>query len=96
MDKMGGRRPAPGGRRSGAPSGKKKVDPFLVDKNLEIDWRDAQLMGRFVSERGKIVPRRVSGVTAKHQRKISKSIKRARQMSLLQYGGHPTGLKNLG
>jgi len=79
-------------RRGGS---KRKVDPFLVDKTLKIDWRDPQLLARFITERGKIVPRRVSGVTAKNQRKLAKAIKRARQMALLPYGGHKTPLRNL-
>jgi len=84
------------GRRSPPRRGsKRKVDPFLVDKTLEIDWRDPNLLGRFITEQGKIVPRRVSGVTAKHQRKLAKSIKQARQMGLLQYGGHHVPLRNL-
>jgi small subunit ribosomal protein S18 len=90
MNDKTGRRPPP--RRGG---GKRKVDPFLVDKNLEIDWRDPNLLGRFITERGKIVPRRVSGVTAKNQRKLAKAIKQARQMGLLQYGGHVVPLRNL-
>lgn len=80
-------------RRRGG--GKRKADPFLVDKTLKIDWRDAQLLSRFITERGKIVPRRVSGVTAKNQRKLAKAIKKARQMALLPYGGHRTALRNL-
>lgn len=81
-------------RRRGGGS-KRKVDPFLVDKTLKIDWRDPQLLARFITERGKIVPRRVSGVTAKNQRKLAKAIKRSRQMALLPYGGHKTPLRNL-
>ncbi|MEQ8978924.1 MAG: 30S ribosomal protein S18 [Deltaproteobacteria bacterium] len=86
-----------GGRvgRGGRRGGKRKVDPFLVDKTLKIDWRDPQLLSRFITERGKIVPRRVSGVTAKNQRRLAKAIKRARQMALLPYGGHKVPLRNL-
>lgn len=87
-----------GGRRGGgggSGGGKRKVDPFLADKNLKVDWRDAQLLSRFISERGKIVPRRVSGVSAKNQRKLAKAIKMARQMSLLPYGGHRVPPRNL-
>ena len=57
--------------------GKRKVDPFLADKTLKIDWRDPQLLSRFITERGKIVPRRVSGLTAKNQRRLKKAIKKA-------------------
>ncbi|MEL7370466.1 MAG: 30S ribosomal protein S18 [Myxococcota bacterium] len=85
-----------GGRRGGGRRGsKRKVDPFLVDKTLTIDWRDPQILSRFITERGKIVPRRVSGVTAKNQRLLAKAIKRARQMGLLPFGGHRIPLRNL-
>ena len=84
-------------RRGGGGGGgsKRKVDPFLVDKTLKIDWRDSGLLSRFITERGKIVPRRVSGVTAKNQRKLATAIKKARQMGLLPYGGHKIALRNL-
>lgn len=92
VGRRGGRRGSAGG--SGGP-GKRKVDPFIADKTLEIDWRDAQTLTRFITERGKIVPRRVSGVTAKNQRKLAKAIKTARQMGLLPYGGHRVPLRSL-
>jgi len=87
----GGGRGGRGGRRGP----KRKVDPFLADKTLQIDWRDPNLLSRFITERGKIVPRRVSGVTAKNQRKLAIAIKRARQMALLPYGGHKVPLRAL-
>jgi small subunit ribosomal protein S18 len=83
------------GGRGGRRGGKRKVDPFLADKMLKIDWRDPGLMSRFITERGKIVPRRVSGVCAKNQRALAKAIKRARHTSLLPYGGHKTAMRNL-
>ena len=88
-DKVGRR--GAGGRRGG----KRKVDPFLADKTLQIDWRDGPLLSRFITERGKIVPRRVSGVTAKNQRKLARAIRKARQMGILPFGGHRTPLRNL-
>lgn len=84
-----------GGGGGGSGSGKRKVDPFLADKTLKIDWKDPQLLMRFITERGKIVPRRVSGVSAKNQRKLAKAIKQARQMAMLPYGGHKIALRNL-
>lgn len=81
--------------RGGRRGPKRKVDPFLADKTLLIDWRDPNLLSRFITERGKIVPRRVSGVSAKNQRKLAIAIKRARQMSLLPYGGHRVPLRAL-
>jgi small subunit ribosomal protein S18 len=93
QDKRPRRRGGGGGGSSG--TGKRKVDPFLVDKTLKIDWKDPQLLMRFITERGKIVPRRVSGVSAKNQRKLAKAIKQARQMAMLPYGGHKIALRNL-
>ena len=50
-----------------------------------IDWKDSDFLGRFIPERGKIMPRRISGVTAKDQRRLARGIKRARVMALLPY-----------
>lgn len=94
-DDRGGRRPARRGGPAAQAATKRKVDPFVLDKTLRIDWRDGQLLSRFITEHGKIVPRRVSGVTAKHQRKLAKAIKTARQMGILPYGGHRVPLRNL-
>lgn len=94
-DKRGGRGDA-GRRTFGARRGvKRKVDPFLADATLKIDWRDVQILSRFISDRGKIVPRRVSGLCALNQRRLSTAIKRARQMGLLPYGGHRVPLRSL-
>ena len=65
--------------------GRRKVDPFLADKDLTIDYKDPQLLRRFITERGKIVPRRISGVCAKNQRKLALAIKRARNIALLPF-----------
>ena len=64
---------------------RRKVDPFLADKALIIDYKDPVLLRRFISERGKIIPRRISGLTAKNQRKLAVAIKRARNIALLPY-----------
>jgi small subunit ribosomal protein S18 len=64
---------------------RRKVDPFLVDKDLVIDYKDPVLLRRFISERGKIVPRRISGLTAKHQRQLACAIKRSRNVALLPH-----------
>ncbi|MDO8425350.1 MAG: 30S ribosomal protein S18 [bacterium] len=58
---------------------------FCVHQIAEPDYRDTQLLGRFVSSYKKIAPRRRSGVCAKHQRRLSTAIKRARQMALMPY-----------
>ncbi|MCG3174355.1 MAG: 30S ribosomal protein S18 [Myxococcota bacterium] len=64
---------------------RRKVDPFVADKNLKIDYKDPELLKKFISERGKIVPRRISGVSAANQRKLALAVKRARQVALLPY-----------
>lgn len=66
---------------------KKKVCIFCVDKVDSIDYKDATKLRRFTTEKGKILPRRMSGVCAKHQRALSTAIKRAREMALLPYKG---------
>lgn len=58
---------------------------FCSDETLSIDYKDAQSLRYFVTERGKIVPRRISGTCAKHQRSIALAIKRARNIALLPF-----------
>jgi small subunit ribosomal protein S18 len=60
---------------------------FCVEKAREIDFKDTARLRRFVSERGKIEPRRKTGTCAKHQRRLSVALKRARFMALLPYTG---------
>ena len=64
---------------------RKKVCTFCVDKATEIDYKDVAKLRKFITEKGKIVPRRMSGVCAKHQRLLAEAIKRARVMALLPY-----------
>ncbi|MEG0894137.1 MAG: 30S ribosomal protein S18 [Oscillospiraceae bacterium] len=64
---------------------RKKVCAFCVDKAEHIDYKDIAKLRRFVSERSKIVPRRVTGTCARHQRELTIAIKRARQVALLPY-----------
>jgi small subunit ribosomal protein S18 len=64
---------------------KKKVCMFCVDKVESIDYKDTAKLRRYVSERGKIVPRRISGNCAKHQRQLTTAIKRARIVALLPF-----------
>ena len=66
---------------------RKKVDPFAGDKINQIDYKDVALLKKFISERGKILPRRVTGTSAKAQRKLTNAIKRARIVALLPYTG---------
>jgi len=64
---------------------KKKVCSFCVDKIEHIDYKDAAKLRRFVNERGKIVPRRISGNCARHQREMTVAVKRARIVALLPF-----------
>lgn len=64
---------------------KKKVCTFCVDKMNHIDYKDIARLRRLVSERGKILPRRLTGSCAKHQRALTVAIKRARHIALLAY-----------
>jgi small subunit ribosomal protein S18 len=64
---------------------KKKVCQFCVDKVEVIDYKDVAKLRRYITEKGKILPRRMSGVCAKHQRILATAIKRAREMALLPY-----------
>ncbi|OPJ55435.1 30S ribosomal protein S18 [Alkalithermobacter paradoxus] len=64
---------------------RKKVCTFCADKNIRIDYKDTNRLKKYVTERGKILPRRISGVCAKHQRDITTAIKRARNIALLPY-----------
>ena len=64
---------------------RKKVCAFCVEKVEEIDYKDVQKLRKFTSDRAKILPRRISGACAKHQRDLAVAIKRARTMALLSY-----------
>ena len=66
---------------------RKKVCAFCQDKVDEIDYKDSQKLKRFITEKGKILPRRQTGTCAKHQRTLTNAIKRARFMGLLPYVG---------
>ena len=63
----------------------RKVCAFCVDKVEKIDYKDAAKLRRFTTERGKILPRRISGNCAKHQRQVTIAIKRARNIALLPF-----------
>ena len=74
-------------KRRGGGMRRKKVCQFCADKTETIDYKDVELLKRFVSANGKIIPRRVTGTSAKYQRQLAVAIKRARQMGLLPYVG---------
>jgi small subunit ribosomal protein S18 len=80
MDRNESQRPAfrPNRRR-------KKVCVFCTEKATDIDYKDVARLRKYISENAKILPRRVSGTCAKHQRDLNTAIKRARQMALLPY-----------
>ena len=64
---------------------RKRMDPFLDDPTKAVDYKDVSILSRFMSERGKIMSRRLTGLTAYHQRKVSKAIKRAQHLGLLPF-----------
>src|SRR5437667_3642329 len=72
-----------GGKRGGF--ARRKVCRFCADKNVGIDYKDPQTLKYFITDRGKIIPRRISGNCAKHQRKVSRAIKRARMIALMPF-----------
>ncbi|MDO4730874.1 MAG: 30S ribosomal protein S18 [Clostridia bacterium] len=65
--------------------GRRKVCVFCVDKVESIDYKDVARLRRYISERAKILPRRVTGTCARHQRELTTAIKRARYLALLPY-----------
>ncbi|MBQ4257506.1 MAG: 30S ribosomal protein S18 [Clostridia bacterium] len=71
--------------RRGARKGRKKVCAFCVDRVEYIDYKDVAKLRRFISERAKILPRRVTGTCAAHQRELTVAIKRARHLALLPF-----------
>ena len=80
FERTEGSRPARPIRR-----GRKKVCSFCVDRIDTIDYKDVPRLRKYVSERAKIIPRRVTGTCAAHQRELTTAIKRARQVALLPY-----------
>lgn len=79
-----GDRPERDNRRGGR-KGRRKVCGFCVDKVEAIDYKDIARLRRFLSERAKILPRRVTGTCAHHQRELTVAIKRARHLALIPY-----------
>ncbi len=67
------------------PERKRKVCNFCVDRVEKIDFTDSQKLRRYLTDRGKILPKRITGTCAKHQRQLAMSIKQARQVALLPY-----------
>ena len=82
-DERGDRGGEEGGGRRGF--GRRKVCRFCADKNLKVDYKDQGQLKYFLTERGKIIPRRISGNCAKHQREVATAVKRARMLAILPY-----------
>jgi small subunit ribosomal protein S18 len=74
-----------GDERGGRGFGRRKVCRYCADKNLKVDYKNAAELKYFITERGKIVPRRISGNCAKHQREVATAIKRSRNVALLPF-----------
>jgi len=68
---------------------RKKICRFCVDNGLELNYKNPKALRQFITERGKIMPRRITGTCAKHQRQLSLAIKRSRQIALLPFVGRP-------
>ncbi len=82
-DERGERGGEEGGGRRGF--GRRKVCRFCADKALKVDYKDQGQLKYFLTERGKIIPRRISGNCAKHQREVATAVKRARMLAILPY-----------
>jgi len=65
--------------------GRRKVCRFCADKTMLIDYKDSRTLGTFLTERGKIIPARITGTCARHQRRLTVAIKQARTVALLPY-----------
>jgi small subunit ribosomal protein S18 len=86
-DRRGG---AQGGAGGGRYAARPKVCQFCVDKVKRIDYKQSDMLRRFVSDRGKIRPRRQTGTCARHQRYLTVALKRARHLALIPYVGNQT------
>jgi len=75
----------PGADRKRKPFMRRKVCRFCTDKKLDIDYKNPKVLRYFVTERGKIIPRRISGNCAKHQREVTVALKRARNIAILAF-----------
>ena len=80
--KRGGRGGAAGGKRGFS---RRKICRFCADKQVQIDYKDPQTLKYFITDRGKVIPRRISGNCAKHQRKVAVAIKRSRMIALMPF-----------
>ncbi len=84
-DSRGGATVRGGAMRRGASRRRPRFCYYCVEKQEHVDYKDVEKLRKYISERGKIIPRRVTGNCAKHQRLITEAVKRARYMALLPY-----------
>ena len=85
MAKQRGRRVRRRDKKGGAGSGRRKPCPYCRDKIDQVDYKNISMLRRFISERGKIRSRRITGACRRHQNQISRAVKRARELALLPY-----------
>jgi small subunit ribosomal protein S18 len=83
--------PKPTNRRT--PSVRRRKQPLLAADVTEVDYKDVTLLRTFISDRGKIRSRRVTGITPQQQRLVTRAVKNAREMALLPYAGHRTRIR---
>jgi small subunit ribosomal protein S18 len=76
-------------KKGGAGSGRRKPCPYCKEKIEQVDYKDLTALRRFISERGKIRSRRITGACRRHQNQVSRAIKRARELALLPYVAEP-------
>ena len=76
-------------KKGGPGSGRRKPCPYCKDKIEQVDYKDVSALRRFISERGKIRSRRITGACRRHQNQVSRAIKRARELALLPYVAEP-------
>ena len=81
----GGRRWEDRGGSRGRRGGRRKVCRFCAEKTLRIDYKDTRVIGNFITDRGKIIPSRITGNCARHQRRLTTAIKQARAIALLPF-----------
>ncbi|MBS1869867.1 MAG: 30S ribosomal protein S18 [Actinobacteria bacterium] len=76
-------------KKGGPGSGRRKPCPYCKDKIEQVDYKDLSALRRFISERGKIRSRRITGACRRHQNQVAKAVKRARELALLPYVAEP-------
>jgi small subunit ribosomal protein S18 len=83
-------------KKGGPGSGRRKPCPYCKEKIEQVDYKDVGALRRFVSERGKIRSRRITGACRRHQNPVARAVKRARELALLPYVAEPTSERSGG